>query len=43
MEVIQQFKSHLPAYGELIINWARPQGWPESPMAVSILFYLLLY
>lgn len=26
------------ALGNNILNWARPAGWPESPMAVSLSF-----
>lgn len=42
MEVIDKFwDSYLPYARSLetsILTWARPSGWPASPLAVSIFF-----
>ena len=35
---LNSFDAQLEEYGQLMINWARPEGWPASPAAVRILY-----
>lgn len=36
-ELVQVFREQANKLGDFLIEWARPQGWPESPLSVSFL------